>query len=314
MSEFFLYNLDECETHKGICGDYSICSNAIGSYYCTCQEGFRHVFKKNFAGSASSSDCNGQTCVCCPESRNPNVTQCSSGNFVLSNKTQNIINTLRDSLRFNDSNTTLQNEGQQNEITRFLREVEEDIVHDVLSSLNRSGATEEIIYHYTNETVIVAHSVPHNSSNVEERLALKAGNTTMSIKRKTVIDGTEPGAVPFAMLTSFHGPEIESVLSSGYPINKAHSDYNYTVNSDVVIATISSKWKYNLTDPVILTFRVTKSLAVFSCYSSTCDPVVVIDEQTIPDLAKQTIKPSKNTRVSPTVYHQVTAGVLERLP
>ncbi|XP_043940523.1 adhesion G protein-coupled receptor E2-like isoform X2 [Protopterus annectens] len=208
-------DLNECEVDKGICGDYAICHNTIGSYSCSCKEGFRLVSKTN----ASPSGCNGQTCVCCPETPNPNVLQCSSGNFIFSNKTQNIFNDLRDSLRFNDSNTTLQNEVQQKKITRFLRNVEENIVLDVLSSLNKSGATEEEIYHYTNET----------------------------------------GTLPFAMLTSFHGTEIESILSGGYLINKTYSDYNYTVNSKVVIATISSKWKHSLTDPVFFTFQITKN-------------------------------------------------------
>ncbi|XP_043938264.1 adhesion G protein-coupled receptor E3-like [Protopterus annectens] len=255
----FVSNLNECEADKGICGDYAICNNTIGSYSCSCEEGFRLVSKNIFASNASTSGCNGQTCACCPESLNPNVLQCSSGNFILSNKTQNIINNLGDSVRFNDSNITLPNEVRQKEITRFLRNVEENIVRDVLSSLNKSGATEEIIYHYTRETVIVAYSVPRSSSNVEKWLTLKAGETTMNIKKKTVITGTKPDTPPFTMLASFHGPEIESILSSGHLIDKPQSDYNYTVNSKVVIATISSEWKYNLTDPVILTFQTAKN-------------------------------------------------------
>ncbi|XP_043938267.1 uncharacterized protein LOC122810771 [Protopterus annectens] len=166
-----------------------------------------------------------------------------------------MINNLVDSVRVNDSNTTLQNKVRQKEITRFLRNVEENIVHDVLSSLNKSGATEEIIYHYTNETVIVAHSVPHNSSNVEEMLTLKAGDTTMNVTKQTVINGTEPGALAFAMLTSFHGTGIESIFSGDYLISKTHSNYSH---SKVAIATISSKWKDNLIDSVIFTFQIAK--------------------------------------------------------
>lgn len=37
---FFLSDIDECQRTTGICGPNSNCKNTVGSYICTCLNGF----------------------------------------------------------------------------------------------------------------------------------------------------------------------------------------------------------------------------------------------------------------------------------
>ncbi|XP_066516568.1 adhesion G protein-coupled receptor E5-like isoform X2 [Hoplias malabaricus] len=49
---------DECED-KGLCGNYSICHNTFGSYYCTCEEGYESRTTTNFtSGTGQCKDLN----------------------------------------------------------------------------------------------------------------------------------------------------------------------------------------------------------------------------------------------------------------
>ncbi|XP_043940525.1 adhesion G protein-coupled receptor E2-like [Protopterus annectens] len=136
-----------------------------------------------------------------------------------------------------------------------LRKVEEYILNDILSSLNKSGTKEDIIYYNSNEAEIFAYYVPFNSSYGEELLTLMVENVTMRINRKTVTNGTETGTPPFAMLTSIHGSKLETLLSDDHLVGQTTSSIKYMVNSKVITATISSKSKYYLKDPVMFTFR-----------------------------------------------------------
>ncbi|XP_043940493.1 adhesion G protein-coupled receptor E1-like [Protopterus annectens] len=251
-------DIDECQQDKDICGDHSICYNTIGSYSCACQPGFTsstvsstvtHQFT-----NASNSKCDGQQCQCCPELWNPNISKCSSRHFILTNRTKGSITKLVRTVEFNISSDTPSNVKQE-KITTLLREVEEFILNDVLSSLNKNATKEEIKYYNSNETEIFAYHVPFSSSYGEKMLTLTVENVTMGINSKTVTNGTETGTPPFAMLTSVHGSEIESLLSDGYIIDQNTSSMRYNVNSKVVIATISSKFKFNLKDPVTFIFQ-----------------------------------------------------------
>ncbi|XP_043913172.1 adhesion G protein-coupled receptor E3-like [Protopterus annectens] len=236
---------DECKEHRGICGNYAECISTYGSYHCTCKQGFRTNFPSN---KFTKSHCKGQPCQCYPD---PTTPQHSFVNLNLTEETQNIFNAIV-STKVNNSAMEMQN------VTVLLKKLEQYILDDVLSSLNKSEAKEGKISWEVNKTVITAQSVPLNSSDVEEMLNLTAGSATMSIKKKTVINGISAGFLPVAVLMSLHETGIEAILSGDHLRNNSPSNITYEVNSNVIIATVSSKPKHNLPNPVIFTFQKNK--------------------------------------------------------
>ncbi|XP_043938269.1 adhesion G protein-coupled receptor E1-like [Protopterus annectens] len=63
-SKFGCDDIDECQRDKDICGDHSICNNAIGSYSCTCQPGLTTRTISHLSTNRSKFGCDGkQVCV-----------------------------------------------------------------------------------------------------------------------------------------------------------------------------------------------------------------------------------------------------------
>ncbi|XP_043938203.1 adhesion G protein-coupled receptor E1-like [Protopterus annectens] len=50
-------DIDECQEDKAVCGNYSACTNTIGSYYCTCLLGYRSRSAVQNFTDVSSSGC-----------------------------------------------------------------------------------------------------------------------------------------------------------------------------------------------------------------------------------------------------------------
>ncbi|XP_043940341.1 adhesion G protein-coupled receptor E2-like isoform X2 [Protopterus annectens] len=246
---------DECMADN-ICPINAQCHNTIGSYYCTCKPGYNSLSGRvNFTSLQDS--CEGQPCHCCKELQNPNASQCPTSNLTLVNSQMKVDRIF--TVGLNNGSAETQREEQQKEITSLLQEVEKSVLDDVLNALKSNGTQGETIFHNTEETVIVARSVPVNSSELNETLVITAGTTTMSIKAKTVIEGTEQGVLPVVVLISFHGYDIESILSGGAVNGKDMGNTIYEINSKIITATTSSKNKNGLSHPIMFTFLKNKT-------------------------------------------------------
>ncbi|XP_043940347.1 adhesion G protein-coupled receptor E2-like [Protopterus annectens] len=247
---------DECNA-SNVCPLNAECHNTIGSFFCVCKSGFKtQTGVTNF--TSPQAGCNGQPCRCCPESQSPGDQQCSTVNLVLKETSQGIINRLSKA-RLNTTTSKDEKRQQQKEVTKLLMDVEKSVLNDILSSLNSNGKQEHTIIHHTNNTVIVAQFVPFDSSKPDENVSLTAESTTMTIRKSTMTEGTEGGVPPVAVLISFPGYDIESVLSGGSVGNKDTGNVKYEMNSKVIAATISSKNKKNLNHPVTFTFHKIKT-------------------------------------------------------
>ncbi|XP_043940346.1 adhesion G protein-coupled receptor E3-like [Protopterus annectens] len=209
--------------------------------------------------------CNGQLCHCCHESQNKSHPQCSSK--LILKKSQLIIDRIT-SVEFNTTTTKQHSEERQNKVTSLLQDVEQSVLDDTLSALNSNGTKEEILRRYTDIAEIVAHAVPANSDKVNETVILAAGNVTMTIKIQTLVERTEKGVPPVAVLILFKIYDIESVLSRGRVDDKEIGSANYKLNSKIITATISSKNKNNFSHPIIFTFlrdKTEDAVGVLNC-------------------------------------------------